>query len=75
MVQILYEKISYGLEADFLMKEQEIIKKISCEEVHRVAEEYLHPEKLVTVVVGREPIEGFVQLPGTNQAKSGEKNG
>ena len=65
MVQILYEKISYGLEADFLIQEQEIIKNISCEEVHRVAEEYLHPEKLVTVVVGREPIEGFIELPGT----------
>jgi len=62
MVQLLYEKEAYGLDEEFLIREQGEFKKISCEEVHHAAETYLHPDQFVTLVVGREPIDGFQEL-------------
>lgn len=59
MVQLIYEKDIYKLEEDFLIREQEEIRNITCEDIHRVAAKHLHPEKFVKVVVGKDPIEGF----------------
>src|SRR5262249_18396819 len=41
----------YGLGLDYPDKYTEIIKKITKEDVLRVAQQYLHPEKLIIVVV------------------------
>jgi zinc protease len=41
----------YGLGLDYLERYPEIIRKISREDVLRAAKTYLHPEKLIVVVV------------------------
>ena len=49
--QMLYAY--YGLPSDFLEKYRVSIEKVTKEDVTRVAKEYLHPDKLTLLVVGK----------------------
>lgn len=49
--QLLYAY--YGLPVDFLEKYRNNIEKVTVEDVARVAEAYLHPEKATLLVVGK----------------------
>jgi zinc protease len=44
----------FGLGLDYRERYPEFIRKVTREDVHRVANQYLHPEKLITVVVGNQ---------------------
>jgi zinc protease len=52
----------YGLGLDYPDKYTEIIKKITQADVLRVAQTYLHPEKLITVVVADQSKAGLKSL-------------
>jgi len=47
---ISYEYFKYP--TDFIFRYQKAVKTVTIEDVQRVAVEYLHPEKMVTLVVG-----------------------
>ena len=54
-VQTLSRLIRYeyfGYPADFLFRYQQGVKATTIEDVQRVAQKYLQPDKLVTLVVG-----------------------
>jgi predicted Zn-dependent peptidase len=54
--QILAQQMTYayyGLPADFLEKYRSNIEQVSREDVARVAETYVHPDKLALLVVGK----------------------
>ena len=56
MRQILAQQLSYayyGFPADFLERYRSGIEKVTKEDVARVAKKYIHPDKLVTLVVGK----------------------
>ncbi len=42
----------YGYPADFIFKYQQAVKETTIEDVQRVAQKYLQPDKIVTLVVG-----------------------
>jgi zinc protease len=42
----------YQLDLDYLERYSDLIRNVTREDVERVARQYLHPEKLITVVVG-----------------------
>jgi zinc protease len=52
----------YGLGFDYPDKYPEIIKKITKEDVMRAAQQYLHPEKLIVVVVADQAKAGLNAL-------------
>jgi len=56
MSQILSQQLTYayyGLPADFLERYRGGIEKVTKEDVARVAKKYIHPDKLVSLVVGK----------------------
>jgi len=56
MRQILAQQLTYayyGYPADFLERYRSGIEKVTKEDVARVAKKYIHPDKLVTLVVGK----------------------
>ena len=56
MGQILGQQLTYayyGYPADFLERYRSGIEKVTKEDVARVAKKYIHPDKLVTLVVGK----------------------
>lgn len=56
MSQILGQQLTYayyGYPADFLERYRSGIEKVTRKDVARVAKEYIHPDKLVTLVVGK----------------------
>ncbi|WP_308254073.1 pitrilysin family protein [Geminocystis sp. GBBB08] len=46
----------FGYPNDFIFKYQKAVKNTTIEDVLRVAQEYLHPEKIVTLVVGNKEV-------------------
>jgi predicted Zn-dependent peptidase len=42
-----------GFDIDYVINRNEIIKKITLDDVNRVAKEFLNPENLSFVIVGR----------------------
>ena len=42
----------YGYPADFIFKYQQAVKETTVEDVQRVAQKYLQPDRIVTLVVG-----------------------
>jgi len=44
----------YQLGLDYPERYSDLIRKVTREDVERVARQYLHPEKLITVVVGNQ---------------------
>jgi hypothetical protein len=56
MRQILGQQLTYayyGFPADFLERYRSGIEKVTTEDVARVAKKYIHPDRLVTLVVGK----------------------
>ncbi len=56
MSQILGQQLTYayyGFPADFLERYRSGIEKVTTEDVARVAKKYIHPDQLVTLVVGK----------------------
>jgi len=54
--QILAQQMTYsfyGLPADYLDKYKSNIEKVTAADVARVAEKYMHPDKMVVLVVGK----------------------
>jgi zinc protease len=52
MVRLLSTMEFYGLGLDYPERYPELIRKVTKEEVLRVARTYLHPENFLLVVVG-----------------------
>jgi zinc protease len=44
----------YGYPEDFIFQYQEKVKATTVEDIQRVAQKYLHPDKIVTLVVGNQ---------------------
>ena len=56
MSQILGQQLTYayyGFPADFLERYRSGIEKVTTEDVARVAKKYIHPDQMVTLVVGK----------------------
>ena len=58
--------LSNGFDIDYILKRNEIIEKITMQDINRIAGEYLTPEKLSFVVVGR-PEENLSKFLKENQ--------
>jgi zinc protease len=44
----------FQLGLDYPDRYAELIRKVASDDVQRVAKQYLHPEKLITVIVGNQ---------------------
>ncbi|MCO4781329.1 MAG: insulinase family protein [Candidatus Cloacimonetes bacterium] len=62
IARYLLEMDSYNLQKDFLLKQQSEISSITLEDIFKVANQYLHPDQMVRVVVGNSQPQGFVKL-------------
>lgn len=52
IAQFLLDAEIYGLGFDYMERYPELIRQVSVDDISRVAREHIHPERLVTVVVG-----------------------
>jgi zinc protease len=64
ITRFLIDAEVYGLGFDYMERYPELIRQVSVEDVARVARAHIHPERLVTVVVG--PVDEQGRLTGTS---------
>ena len=48
----LHQIIEYGLTSDFIKRQSDILKSMDKAMINKLAQQHLHPEKMVIVVVG-----------------------
>jgi zinc protease len=62
LVNLMIEKELYHLEPDFLIREQAEFASVTRQQIHEAARTWLHPDQLLSVVVGPDSLEGFQSL-------------